>query len=94
MPSINKNVARNCYKAPGKDQVTAEIDRGIAPLKHITLIGEKKMAKKLSKTLVAMFQNMFDSRSAQEKYLAQSADLCELEMRMKKLHTTFGRFGI
>jgi len=52
------------------------------------------MVKKLSKTLVAMFQNMFDSRSAQEKYLAQSADLCELEMRMKKLHTTSGRFGI
>ena len=52
------------------------------------------MAKKLSKTLVAMFQNMFDSRSAQEKYLSQSTDICDLENRMKKLHTTFGRFGI
>ena len=52
------------------------------------------MAKKLSKNLVAMFRNMFDTRTPQEKYLAQSADLCELEMRMKKLHTTFGRFGV
>ena len=52
------------------------------------------MAKKLSETLVAMFQNMFDSRSAQEKYLAQSADICDLENRMKKLQTTSGRFGI
>jgi len=45
LPSINKNVARNCYKAPGKDQVTAETDRGIAPLKHLTLIGEKNGKK-------------------------------------------------
>ena len=52
------------------------------------------MAKKLSNTLVAMFQNMFDSRSAQEKYLSQSTDICDLENRMKKLHTTYGRFGI
>jgi hypothetical protein len=51
------------------------------------------MAKKLSKSLVAMFRSMFDNRSAQEKYLAQSADLCDLEYRMKKLHTTLGRFG-
>jgi len=51
------------------------------------------MAKKLSKNLVAMFRNMFDSRSATEKYLAQSKDLCDLEYRMKKLHTTMGRFG-
>jgi hypothetical protein len=53
----------------------------------------KEMAKTLSKNLVAMFRNMFDSRSAQEKYLAQAADLCDLEYRMKKLHTTHGRFG-
>jgi hypothetical protein len=52
------------------------------------------MAKKLSKILVAMFQKMFDYRSAQEKYLAQSADLCDLEYRMKKLHITMGKFGI
>ena len=51
------------------------------------------MAKKLSKNLVAMFRNMFDSRRAHEKYLAQSKDLCDLEYRMKKLHTTMGRFG-
>ena len=51
------------------------------------------MAKKLSKTLVAMFRNMFDSRSANEKYLAQASDLCDLEYRMKKLHITMGRFG-
>ena len=52
------------------------------------------MAKTLLKNLVAMFRNMFDSRSANEKYLAQSTDLCDLEYRMKKLHTTHGRFGI
>ena len=51
------------------------------------------MAKKLSKTLVAMFRNMFDTRTPQEKYLASSSDLCDLEHRMKKLHTTHGRFG-
>ena len=74
--------------------MTAEIDRGIAPLKHITLTRRRKMARKLSDTLVTMFQNMFDSRSAQEKYLSQSTDICDLENRMKKLHTTHGRFGI
>ena len=52
------------------------------------------MAKKLSNTLVAMFEKMFDTRREQEKYLAQSSDLCDLELRMKKLHTTFGRFGV
>ena len=52
------------------------------------------MAKKLSNTLVAMFQKVFDNRSATEAYLAQSKDLCDLEYRMKKLHTTYGRFGI
>ena len=46
------------------------------------------MAKMLSKTLVAVFQKMFDNRSATEAYLAQSKDLCELEMRMKRLHLT------
>ena len=52
------------------------------------------MAKTLSNTLVAMFRNMFDSRSASEKYLSQATDLCDLEHRMKKLHTTHGRFGL
>jgi hypothetical protein len=52
------------------------------------------MAKRLSNNLVAMFRNMFDSRSANEKYLSQATDLCDLEYRMKKLHTTHGRFGI
>ena len=52
------------------------------------------MAKKLSKNLVAMFQNMFDTRSPQEKYLAQSADLCDLEYRMRRLHTTMGKLGL
>ena len=52
------------------------------------------MAKRLSNFFVAMFDNMFDSRTANEKYLAQSKDLCDLEYRMKKLHTTHGRFGI
>lgn len=49
------------------------------------------MAKTLSKNLVAMFRNMFDSRSATEKYLAESKDLCELEYRMKRIqHITMG----
>ena len=52
------------------------------------------MAKTLKNNLVAMFRNMFDSRSATEKYLSQSTDICDLENRMKKLHTTYGRFGI
>ena len=94
MPSINKNVARNCYKAPGKDQVAAGTRPRYCSPQAYNINRRRKMAKKLSKTLVAVFQKMFDNRSAQEKYLAQSADLCELEMRMKKLHTTFGRFGV
>ena len=53
-----------------------------------------KMAKKLSNTLVTMFRNMFETKSAQEKYLSQSTDICDLENRIKKLHTTYGRFGI
>ena len=52
------------------------------------------MARTLSKNLVAMFRNMFDSGSATEKYLAESTDLCDLEHRMKRLHTTHGRFGL
>ena len=52
------------------------------------------MAKMLSKTLVAVFQKMFDNRSATEAYLAQSKDLCELEMRMKRLHLTMGKIGL
>ena len=52
------------------------------------------MARKLSNTLVAMFQNMFDSRSAHEKYLSQATDLCDLENRMKKINLTHGRFGL
>lgn len=52
------------------------------------------MANSLSKNLVAMFRNMFDSRSATEKYLAQSSDLCDLERRMQRIHTTHGRFGL
>ncbi len=52
------------------------------------------MAKRLSNFFVAMFDNMFDSRTANEKYLAQAKDLCDLEYRMRKLHTTHGRFGI
>jgi len=51
------------------------------------------MAKKLSKTLVAMFRNMFDTRTPQEAYLASAVDLCDLEYRIKKLHLTHGRFG-
>jgi hypothetical protein len=52
------------------------------------------MAKKLSNTLLTMFRNMFETKSAQEKYLSQSTDICDLENRMKKLHATYGRFGI
>jgi len=52
------------------------------------------MANSLSKNLVAMFRNMFDSRSAAEKYLANAKDLCDLEYRMKKLYATHGRFGL
>ena len=52
------------------------------------------MAKTLKNNLVAMFRNMFDSRSAQEKYLAVSTDICDLERRMQRIHTTHGRFGI
>ena len=52
------------------------------------------MGKSLKDVLVSMLGNMFDSRSQQEKYLSQAKDLCDLEMRMKKLHTTSGRFGI
>jgi hypothetical protein len=52
------------------------------------------MAKKLSKNLVAMFRNMFDTRTPQEKYLAQSADLCDLEYRMRRLHTNMGKLGL
>ena len=52
------------------------------------------MAKKLSNTLVAMFQKVFDNRSATQAYLAQSKDLCDLEMRMKRLHLTNGKIGL
>ena len=52
------------------------------------------MAKKLSKTLVAVFQKMFDNRSATEAYLSQSTDMCDLEMRMKRLHLTMGKIGL
>jgi hypothetical protein len=52
------------------------------------------MVKKLSNTLVAMFRNMFDSKTAAEKYLAQSTDICDLERRMQRLISTTGRFGI
>tara|TARA_Y100000114_G_scaffold87155_1_gene80603 strand:+ start:469 stop:627 length:159 start_codon:yes stop_codon:yes gene_type:complete len=52
------------------------------------------MVKSLGKYLVSMLGNMFDSRTQQEKYLAQSKDLCDLEMRMKKLHLTSGKFGL
>ena len=93
MSSINKNVAGNCYMAPGKDQVAAGTRPRYCSPQAYNINKEKKMAKKLSKTLVAMFRNMFDSRSANEKYLAQASDLCDLEYRMKKLHTTMGRFG-
>jgi hypothetical protein len=48
------------------------------------------MAKKLWNTLVTMF----DARSATDRYLSQSVDMCDLENRMKRLHTTSGRFGI
>jgi hypothetical protein len=48
------------------------------------------MAKKLWNTLVTMF----DARSARDRYLSQSVDMCDLENRMKRLHTTSGRFGI
>ncbi len=40
------------------------------------------MAKKLSNTLVTMFRNMFETKSAQEKYLSQSKDIFYLENRM------------
>ena len=52
------------------------------------------MAKTLKNNLVAMFRNMFDSRSATEKYLAESKDLCDLEYRKKKLYTTHGKLGL
>ena len=52
------------------------------------------MVKKLSNTLVAMFRNLFESKSATEQYLAQSTDICDLEYRMKRLISTTGRFGI
>ena len=48
------------------------------------------MAKKLWNSLVTMF----DARSATDRYLSQSVDMCDLENRMKRLHTTSGRFGI
>lgn len=79
--------------APGKDQVAAGTRPRYCSPQAYNINKEKKMAQKLSKTLVAMFRNMFDSRSANEKYLAQASDLCDLEYRMKKLHTTMGRFG-
>ena len=68
-------------------------DRGIASLKHITT-QEIEMVKKLSNTLVAMFRNLFESKSATEQYLAQSTDICDLEYRMKRIHATMGKFGI
>ena len=52
------------------------------------------MAIKLYGNLVSMFKGMFDSRRATEAYLAQSKDLCELEMRMKRLHLTSGKIGL
>jgi len=48
------------------------------------------MAKKLWNSLVTMF----DSRSATDRYLSQSVDICDLERRMQRLHITSGRFGI
>jgi DNA-binding MltR family transcriptional regulator len=52
------------------------------------------MAQKLSKNLVAMFTKMFANKSATERYLSQSTDLCDLEMRMKRLHLTSGKIGL
>tara|TARA_B100002019_G_C21177609_1_gene551957 strand:+ start:42 stop:200 length:159 start_codon:yes stop_codon:yes gene_type:complete len=52
------------------------------------------MAKRLYTNLVATFKNMFDTRTATERYLAQSKDLCDLESRMKRMHLTQGRFGL
>ena len=52
------------------------------------------MIKSLGKYLVSMLDNMFDSRSQSEKYLAQATDLCDLENRMKRLNYTSGRFGL
>lgn len=43
---------------------------------------------------MSMLDNMFDSRTQEEKYLAQSKDMCDLEMRMKRLHLTSGKFGL
>ena len=42
------------------------------------------MVKKLSNTLVAMFRNLFESKSATEQYLAQSTDICDLESKQKE----------
>ena len=79
--------------APGKDQVAAGTRPRYCSPQAYNINKEKKMAKKLSNTLVTVFQKMFDTKSAQEKYLSQSTDICDLENRMKKLHTTYGRFG-
>ena len=48
------------------------------------------MAKKLWNSLVTMF----DTRSARDRYLSQSVDICDLERRMQRIHITHGRVGL
>jgi len=80
--------------APGKDQVAAGTRPRYCSPQAYNINKEKKMAKTLRKNLVAMFRNMFDSRSAQEKYLADATDICDLERRMQRLHITMGKIGL
>ena len=50
--------------------------------------------KKLLNILFGRTLAVKTERELKEAYLSQSVDMCDLENRMKRLHTTSGRFGI